>query len=155
MPATEPGSSIMPGKVNPVIPEALNLVAAQVIGNDAAIGMCGSLGQLELNIMKPVIAYDHHQSIEIQANGSRNLAEKCISGITADRQRSYGYADRSLMIVTSITPHIGYDNAAKVAKKAMAENKSIREVILEEKILPKEKLDQVLDLKKMTKGGRA
>jgi fumarate hydratase, class II len=155
MPATEPGSSIMPGKVNPVIPEAVNLIAAQVIGNDAAIAMCGSLGQLELNIMMPVIAYDLLQSIEILANGSRVLSEKCVSGITADKERCYSYADRSLMIVTSITPHIGYDNAAKVAKKAMAENKSIREVILEEKILPKEKLDQVLDLKKMTKGGRA
>ena len=155
MPATEPGSSIMPGKVNPVIPEAVNLVAAQVIGNDAAIAMCGSLGQLELNIMMPVIAYDLLQSIEILANGSKVLSEKCVSGITADKERCYSYADRSLMIVTSITPHVGYDNAAKVAKKAMAENKSIREVILEEKILPKEKLDQVLDLKKMTKGGRA
>jgi fumarate hydratase, class II len=155
MPATEPGSSIMPGKVNPVIPEAVNLVAAQVMGNDAAIVMCGSLGQLELNIMMPVIAYDLLQSIEILANSSRVLSEKCVSGITADKERCYSYADRSLMIVTSITPHVGYDNAAKVAKKAMAENKSIREVILEEKILPKEKLDQVLDLKKMTKGGRA
>ena len=155
MPATEPGSSIMPGKVNPVIPEAVNLVAAQVIGNDAAIAVCGSLGQLELNIMMPVIAYDLLQSIEILANGSKVLSEKCVSGITADKERCYSYADRSLMIVTSITPHVGYDNAAKVAKKAMAENKSIREVILEEKTLPKGKLDQVLDLKKMTKGGRA
>ncbi len=155
MPATEPGSSIMPGKVNPVIPEAVNMVAAQVIGNDAAIAVCGSLGQLELNIMMPVIAYDLLQSIEILANGARVLSEKCISGITADRERCYGYADRSLMVVTAITPHIGYDNAAKVAKKAIAQNKSIRQVILEEKILTKEKLDEVLDLKKMTKGGRA
>src|SRR5216117_4614366 len=155
LPAMEPGSSIMPGKVNPVIPEALGLVAAQVYGNDAAIGVCGSLGQLELNIMMPVIAYDLLQSIEILANGSRVLGEKCISGITADRERCYNYADRSLMVVTAITPHIGYDNAAKVAKKAIAENKSVRQVILEEKILPKEKLDEILDLKKMTKGGRA
>jgi len=155
IPATEPGSSIMPGKVNPVIPEAVNLIAAQVIGNDAAITVCGSLGQLELNIMMPVIAYDLLQSIEILANGSRVLGEKCISGITADRERCYNYADRSLMVVTAITPHIGYDNAAKVAKKAIAENKSVRQVILEEKILPKEKLDEILDLKKMTKGGRA
>ncbi len=155
MPATEPGSSIMPGKVNPVIPEAVNLIAAQVIGNDAAIAVCGSLGQLELNIMMPVIAYDLLQSIEILANGSRVLSEKCVLGITADRERCYSYADRSLMVVTAITPHIGYDNAAKVAKKAVADNKSVRQVILEEKILPKEKLDEVLDLKKMTKGGRA
>ncbi len=155
LPATEPGSSIMPGKVNPVIPEAISLVAAQVIGNDAAIAVCGALGQLELNIMMPVIAYDLLQSIEILANGSRVLAEKCVDGITADRQRSWDYADRSLMVVTAVTPHIGYDNAAKVAKKAMAENKSIRQVILEMGLLSKEKLDQVLDLKKMTKGGRA
>jgi aspartate ammonia-lyase len=130
-------------------------VAAQVIGNDAAITVCGSLGQLELNIMMPVIAYDLLQSIEILANGSRVLSERCVSGITADRERCYSYADRSLMVVTAITPHVGYDNAAKVAKKAIAENKSVREVILEEKILPKEKVDEVLDLKKMTKGGRA
>ncbi len=155
MPATEPGSSIMPGKVNPVIPEAVNLIAAQVFGNDAAVAVCGSLGQLELNIMMPVIAYDLLQSIEILANGSRVLSEKCVSGITADRERCYSYADRSLMVVTAITPHIGYDNAAKVAKKAVADNKSVRQVILEEKILSKEKLDEVLDLKKMTKGGRA
>src|SRR2546425_2198883 len=155
MPATEPGSSIMPGKVNPVIPEALNLIAAQVIGNDAAITVCGSLGQLELNIMMPVIAYDLLQSIEILANGSKVLAEKCVSGITADRKRLWDYADRSLMVVTAVTPHIGYDNAAKVARKAIGENKSIRQVILEEKLLSNEKLDAILDLKKMTKGGRA
>ncbi len=154
IPATEPGSSIMPGKVNPVIPEAVNLVAAQVMGNDAAIAVCGALGQLELNLMMPVIAYDLLQSIEILANGSKVLAQKCVEGITADRQRCMDYADRSLMVVTAVTPHIGYDNAAKVAKKAMAENKSIRQVILEEGLLSKDKLDQVLDLKKMTKGGR-
>jgi len=155
LPATEPGSSIMPGKVNPVIPEAVNLVAAQVMGNDAAISICGALGQLELNIMMPVIAYDLLQSVDILANGSKVLAEKCVSGITADRQRCLDYADRSLMVVTAVTPQIGYDNAARVAKKAIAENKSIRQVILEEKLLSREKLDQVLDLKKMTKGGRA
>ena len=155
MPATEPGSSIMPGKVNPVIPEAINLVAAQVMGNDAAIALCGALGQLELNTMMPVIAYDLLQSVEILANGAKVLAEKCVQGITADRQRCWDHADRSLMVVTATTPHIGYDNAAKVAKKAIAENKSIRQVILEDKILTKDKLDQVLDLKKMTKGGRA
>src|SRR5437870_7840134 len=108
MPATEPGSSIMPGKVNPVIPEAVNLIAAQVIGNDAAITICGSLGQLELNIMMPVIAYDLLLSIEILANGSRVLSEKCVSGITADRERCYNYADRSLMVGTAVTPHSGY-----------------------------------------------
>ncbi len=155
LPPMEPGSSIMPGKVNPVIPEALGLVAAQVYGNDTAINVCGSLGQLELNVMMPVIAYDLLQSIEILANGSRILGEKCVGGITADKKRLHDYAERTLMMVTRLTPIIGYDNAAKIAKKAMAENKPLREVVLEEGILPKEKLDEVLDLKKMTKGGRA
>ena len=155
LPAMEPGSSIMPGKVNPVIPEALGLVAAQVYGNDTAIGICGSLGQLELNVMMPVIAYDLLQSIQILANGSRILGEKCVAGITADKKRAMEYAERTLMLVTTLTPKIGYDNAAKIAKRAIVENKSLREVLLEEKILPKDKLDEALDLKKMTKGGRA
>jgi fumarate hydratase class II len=155
LPAMEPGSSIMPGKVNPVIPEALGLVAAQVYGNDAAIGICGSLGQLELNVMMPVIAYDLLQSIEILANGSRILGEKCVAGITADKNRCLDYGERTLMTVTTLTPKIGYDNAAKITKKAIAENKSLRQVLLEEGILPKDKLDEILDLKKLTKGGRA
>ncbi len=155
LPAMEPGSSIMPGKVNPVIPEALGLVAAQVYGNDAAIAVCGSLGQLELNVMMPVIAYNLLQSIEILANGSRILGEKCVAGITADRKRCLDYAERTLMMVTRLTPKIGYDNAAKIAKRAMAENKSLRQIVLEEGVLRKGELDEVLDLKKMTKGGRA
>src|SRR5437667_8127048 len=101
LPVMEPGSSIMPGKVNPVIPEALNLVAAQVYGNDTAIGLCGSLGQLELNVMMPVIAYDLLQSIEILANGSRILGEKCVMGINAEKKRCMDYAERTLMMVTS------------------------------------------------------
>ncbi|HZY94463.1 MAG TPA: class II fumarate hydratase [Candidatus Bathyarchaeia archaeon] len=155
LPAMEPGSSIMPGKVNPVIPEALGLIAAKVYGNDTSIGICGSLGQLELNTMMPVIAYDLLQSIEILANGSRILGEKCVAGIAVDKKRCLEYAERTLMMVTRLTPIIGYDNATKIAKKAMAENKSLRQVVLEQGILPKEKLDEVLDLKKMTKGGRA
>lgn len=155
LPAMEPGSSIMPGKVNPVIPEALGLVAAQVYGNDTAIGICGQLGQLELNVMMPVIAYDLLQSIEILANGSRILGEKCVAGITADKKRAMEYAERTLMTVTSLTPKIGYDNAAKITKKAIAENKSLRQVLTEEGTMPKEKLDEILNLRKMTKGGRA
>jgi fumarate hydratase, class II len=154
LPPMEPGSSIMPGKVNPVIPEALGLVAAQVYGNDAAIAVCGSMGQLELNVMMPVIAYGILQSIEILANGSRILGEKCVAGITVDKERALEYAERTLMIVTRLTPKIGYDNAARIAKKAMADNKSLREVVIEEGVLPKDKVDEILDLKKMTKGGR-
>jgi fumarate hydratase class II len=105
--------------------------------------------------MMPVIAYNLLQSIEILANASRVFGEKCVAGITADRKRCLDYAERTLMMVTRLTPKIGYDDAAKIAKKAMAENKSLREVVLEEGILPKDKLDEILDLKKMTKGGRA
>ncbi len=155
IPATQPGSSVMPGKVNPVIPEAVTLVASQVIGNDTAITTCGALGQLELNIMMPVIAYDLLQSVEILASSSKLFAERSINGITADKEKCLEYAEKSLALVTAVAPVIGYDNAAKIYKKAMAENKPIRQAILEEKILPKEKLDQVLDLKRMTKGGRA
>ena len=108
------------------------------------MGICGSLGQLELNVMMPVIAYDLLQSIQILANGSRILGEKCIAGITADKKRALEYAERTLMLITTLTPKIGYDNAAKIAKRAISENKSLREVLLEEKILPKDKLDETL-----------
>ncbi len=154
IPAAQPGSSAMPGKVNPVIPEAVTLVAAKVVGNDASIATCGLFGQLELNIMMPVIAYDLLESIEILSSSSKLFGEKCVKGITADRQRCLEYAEKSLALVTAVAPVIGYDNAAKIAKKAVAENKPVRQAILEEKILPKEKLDEVLDLKRMTRGGR-
>jgi len=103
----------------------------------------------------PVIAYDLLQSVEILATSSKLFAERSINGITADKEKCLEYAEKSLALVTAVAPVIGYDNAAKIYKKAMAENKPIRQAILEEKILPKEKLDQVLDLKRMTKGGRA
>ncbi|HZD13002.1 MAG TPA: class II fumarate hydratase, partial [Candidatus Binatus sp.] len=154
IPAAQPGSSAMPGKVNPVIPEAVNLVAAQVIGNDTAITTCGAFGQLELNIMMPVIAYNLLESIEILSSSTKLLGEKCVNGITADKTRLLDYAEKSLALVTAVAPAIGYDNAAKIAKKAVAENKPVRQAILEEKLLPKEKLDHVLNLKRMTKGGR-
>ena len=154
IPAAQPGSSAMPGKVNPVIPEAVTLVAAKVVGNDTSITTCGSFGQLELNIMMPVIAYDLLESIEILSTSSKLFGEKCVKGIIADRQKCLEYAEKSLALVTAVAPAIGYDNAAKIAKKAVAENKPVRQAILEEKILPKEKLDEVLDLKRMTRGGR-
>lgn len=154
LPAVQPGSSIMPGKVNPVIPESVNMVAAQIIGNDSTITIAGQSGQLELNTMMPVLAYNLVQSIELEAVAATVLAEKCIRGITANIERCKEYAESSLALVTSIAPSIGYDKAAKVVKKALKERKTIREVILEEGILTNEKLAKVLDAKKLTKGGR-
>lgn len=154
LPATQPGSSIMPGKVNPVVPESVNMVMAQVMGNDCTIAIAGQAGQLELNTMMPVIAYNLLQSIEISSNASRILAEKCVSGITADAERCKEYAERSLALVTAIAPEIGYDKAAAVFKRALKENKSIRQAIVDEGILTREEVDRILDLRKLTKGGR-
>jgi fumarate hydratase class II len=145
LPAIQPGSSIMPGKVNPVIPEALNMVAAKVIGNDATITVAGLNGSLDLNVMMPVIAYALIESIEILASGCRVLAE-CVAGIEADRERCRAYGESSLALVTVLAPTIGYDAAAAVAKRVLAEGKSVREVLLEEKLVELAKLDEMLDL---------
>jgi fumarate hydratase class II len=153
LPAVQPGSSIMPGKVNPVIPEAVSMVCAQVIANDLAITIAGQSGTLELNTMMPLIAYNLLQSIEIEAKAAELFADKCVAGITADRERCGELAERSLALATAIAPSIGYDRAAKLVKRAQEEKKSIREVMLEEGV-PKEEVDRLLDLAKMTKGGR-
>jgi fumarate hydratase class II len=155
LPATQPGSSIMPGKVNPVIPEAVNQVAAQIIGNDLTITIAGQAGQLELNTMMPLIAYNLLQSLQLAANAVRTLAEKCIPGITADVERCRQYAERSMALVTAIAPVIGYDHAARIAKKAVASKKTIRQLLKEEGVVPPAKVDDILDLLKLTRGGRA
>jgi fumarate hydratase class II len=153
LPAVQPGSSIMPGKVNPVIPESVNMVCAQVIGNDLTITISGQCGTLELNTMMPLIAFNMLQSIEIEANAARNLAEKCVSGIRANRERCMELAEKSSALATAVAPSIGYDRAAKIVKKAQEENKTIRQVMLEEGI-SKDEVDRILDLRKMTRGGR-
>jgi fumarate hydratase class II len=155
LPALQPGSSIMPGKVNPVIPEAVRMVAAQVIGNDLVITLAGQGGELELNVMMPIIAYNLLQSISIEANAAKALGEKCVAGVKADRDRCLRYAEGSAALVTAISPIVGYDLAAKLARKALAEGRSIREILIEEKILSREELDKVLDLRRMAAGGRA
>jgi len=152
LPAVQPGSSIMPGKVNPVIPESVNMVCAQVVGNDLAITIAGQSGTLELNTMMPLIAYDLLQSIEIEANAAELLASKCVSGIRANRRKCAEFAEKSSALATAIAPSVGYDRAAKLVKKARDEDKTMREVMVEEG-LPKEEVDKILDLKKMTKGG--
>jgi fumarate hydratase class II len=145
IPSLQPGSSIMPGKVNPVIAEAVIQVAAQVIGNDTAITMGGQAGNFELNVMLPVIGYNLLQSISTLAAVTQVFNEKCIAGITASRETCAAYIEKSLALVTALVPEIGYDKAAEIAKKAYATGKTIREVALEEKILSEEQLDDLLN----------
>ncbi len=152
LPAIQPGSSIMPGKVNPVIPEAINMVAAKVIGNDLTISLAGQMGNLDLNTMMPVIAYCLLESITIMAKANKSLA-KCVDGIKPNRERCLSYAENTVGLITVLSPIIGYDNAAKIAKKSMKTGKTIKELVIKEKLLPKEKVDIILNLKKLTRGG--
>ena len=154
LPAIQPGSSIMPGKINPVIPEAVNMVAAKIIGNDVTITQAGLNGNLELNVMMPVIAYSLLESIELATNACKVFSEKCIDGITARVEACLKYAESTVALITVLAPAIGYDNAAKIAKKSMAGGKSIRELVVEEGILSKEEVSKILDLNKIVHGGR-
>ncbi len=143
IPSLQPGSSIMPGKVNPVIPEAVIQVAAQVMGNDITIMIGGQSGNFELNVMLPVIAYNLLQSIDLLASAIKLLAEKCISGITANREKCASNVEKSLAMATYLVPHLGYDKAASIADRAHETGKSIIEVVLEEKILPENKIKEI------------
>ena len=156
LPDLQPGSSIMPGKVNPVLCEAVCQVVAQVIGNDAAVGFAGAAGNFELNVMLPVIARNVLESIRLIANVSRVFADKCISGIEANVERCREYAESSPSIVTPLNHYVGYDEAAKIAKQALAERKTIRQVVierghLESGAITESKLDEVLDVLSMTR----
>jgi fumarate hydratase class II len=153
LPDLQPGSSIMPGKVNPVVPEAVCQVVAQVYGNDAAVAFGGAAGNLELNVMLPVIGRNLLESIRLLSTVSRTFADKCIVGIEADVERCRNYALSSPSIGTSLNPYIGYEEAAKVIKQSLAENKTLREVVLERKLLSEEEVDRALDVMAMTKGG--
>ncbi len=147
IPTVQPGSSIMPGKVNPVIAESMLMVCAQVIGYDATIAWCAAAGNFELNIMMPVMAYDLLQSIELLASSSRNFAEKLVDGLEVDRARAESFVEQSLAMVTSLAPEIGYDKAAALAKEAYASGRTIREVAREKSGLPEERLNELLDPK--------
>jgi len=149
LPETQPGSSIMPGKVNPVIPESLIQVCAQVIGSDAAITLGGLSGNFELNVMMPLIAHNLLQSIHLLANGVDNFSRRCIEGLEADRERCEEMIEKSLALATALTPKIGYDEAARIAKKAYDQRKTIRQVVEEEGILSKEELNRWLDPRSM------
>jgi len=142
LPENEPGSSIMPGKVNPTQVEALTMVAAQVMGNHVTITFAGSQGQFELNVMKPVIIYNLLQSIRLLADVARSFTDHCVAGITANRERIAELVQRSLMLVTALNPHIGYDKAAEVAKKAHAEGKSLKEAAVALGYLSSEEFDR-------------
>ncbi len=155
LPDLQPGSSIMPGKVNPVLPEATLMVAAQVIGNDATVAFAGSQGNFELNVMFPVIAQNLLESIRLLANVSRLLADRCIDGIEADVQRCKDFAESSPSIVTPLNRYIGYEEAAAVAKQALKQGKTIKAVVLERGhvengTLTADQLDAALDVLSMT-----
>ncbi len=145
LPEVQPGSSIMPGKVNPVIAESLLMVCAQVIGNDATIVWCAAAGNFELNVMMPVMAYSLLDSIELLANGARNFALKLVDGLEANRERAEGFVEQSLAMATVLAPEIGYDKAAALAKEAYATGRTIREVAREKSGLPEERLNELLD----------
>jgi fumarate hydratase class II len=153
LPPVQPGSSIMPGKVNPSIPEMVNMVCYQAIGNDVTIATAAEAGQLELNVMMPVIAHNLLVTIQLLTNASRVLAERCVEGIEADRAQSEHWLERSPALVTALAPKIGYEAAAKLAKEALAKNVTVRQLVMEKGLLKGKDLDEVLDLLAMTELG--
>ncbi len=150
LPPVQPGSSIMPGKYNPVIAEMTSMVSFQVMGYDQAIALAAQGGQLELNVMMPLVAYDLIHSIEILGNTLQTLTDRCLREITAKRDRCQNYAEASLALVTALNPHIGYLNAAALAKESLETGKSLRELVLEKNLMTEEALAQVLNLEDMS-----
>jgi fumarate hydratase class II len=153
LPALQPGSSIMPGKVNPVVPEAAAMVAAQVIGNDATITVAGQSGNFQLNVMLPVVAYNLLQSIELLSNAARALADAAIAGMKVNEQRVNQALERNPILITALNPVIGYEAGAKIAKQAYAESRAVREVAAEQTNLSPAELERLLDPRELTKGG--
>ncbi len=151
LPAVQPGSSIMPGKVNPVMAEMLNMAAYQVLGNDATITYASQAGQLELNVMMPVIAYNLLHAIQVIANGVRAFTNRALEGIEADRERCRSFVEWSTAMATALSPQIGYHRAAEIARQAFAEGKTVRDVAIQEGILNDEELDDLLDADRMTR----
>ena len=149
LPEVQPGSSIMPGKVNPVIAESVAMVAAQIMGNDTTIAIAGQSGNFELNVMLPLIAYNLLQSIELLANAADNLTDQCVAGIEAT-VRGPELVEQGLMLATALAPVVGYDKAAEISKEAYKTGKTIREVARENTDLSEEKLDELLDARHMT-----
>ena len=150
LPALQPGSSIMPGKINPVIPELAAMVSFQVVGNDVAVAMAVQAGQLELNVMMPTMAYSVMQSITILTNMLRQFTEKCVSGITANENRCNFYVQATVSLATALNPYIGYAKAAEIAKEAVATGQSIIEIARAKKLLSEEEIKEILDPGRMT-----
>ena len=153
LPSLQPGSSIMPGKVNPVISEMMMQVSSQVIGNDAAVTWGGANGNFELNVMMPLIAHNLLESIDLLASGATVMREKMVEGIQADAERAQWLLEQNVIIITALVPVIGYDRSAEVAKKAFAEGRGVRDVALEMGVLGEDELNAALDLRPMTEGG--
>ena len=153
LPATQPGSSIMPGKVNPVMCESMMMVCAQVFGNDTCITWAGANGNFELNVMMPVMAHDVLESIRLLANSADAFAEKCVTGIVANRERCQELVELSMAMVTSLAPKIGYDRAAEIAKESAKTGKTVRELCAEKNVLPEAELNRILDPVSMTEPG--
>ena len=144
LPPMQAGSSIMPGKVNPVIPEVVNQIAFEVIGNDVTVSFAAEAGQLQLNAFEPIIAHSLFKSVTHLSKGCLTLAERCVSGITANRERLRASVENSIGVVTALNPYIGYANATEVAQQALMTGKSVYDLVLEKKLLSKEKLDEIL-----------
>ncbi|GED12551.1 aspartate ammonia-lyase [Aneurinibacillus migulanus] len=153
LPARQPGSSIMPGKVNPVMAEVINQIAFQVIGNDNTICLASEAGQLELNVMEPVLVFNLLQSISIMNNGFRVFREYCVQGITANEEKLKEYVEKSVGVITAVNPHLGYETAARIAREAILTGKSVRELCLYYNVLTEEELDLILDPYEMTDPG--
>jgi len=153
LPAVQPGSSIMPGKVNPVMAESLCQVCAQVIGNDAAIVIGGQSGSLELNVMIPVMAHNLLESIQILSTVCSEFTDRCVRGITADEERARHNAEATAALATALAPVIGYDKAAELAKRSLKENRTLRELVVEEDLVDKDEIDRILDFRAMTEPG--
>ncbi|WP_160719180.1 aspartate ammonia-lyase [Bacillus sp. USDA818B3_A] len=155
LPPRQPGSSIMPGKVNPVMPELINQIAFQVIGNDHTICLASEAGQLELNVMEPVLVFNLLQSISIMNNGFRSFTDYCLKGIEANEARLKEYVEKSVGLITAVNPHLGYEVAARIAREAIVSGKSVRELCLKYDVLTEEELDLILNPFEMTKPGIA
>ena len=153
LPPMQPGSSIMPGKVNPVIPEVVNQICYQIIGNDVTISMAAEGGQLQLNVMEPIILYNLLRSIDMLARGCRTLAKRCVSGITANEEVCRRNVEQSIGLVTALTPTIGYERAAKIAKEALASGRGVGELALEKGYMTEEELEEILKPENMLKQG--
>ncbi|MPM31015.1 Aspartate ammonia-lyase [bioreactor metagenome] len=150
----QPGSSIMPGKVNPVIPEVVNQIAYKVIGNDLTVTMASEAGQLQLNVMEPIIAYSLMENIEMLINGINTLRSKCISGITANQDRCRDMVLNSIGLVTALNPYLGYEDSTRVAAEALRTGKGVYDIVLENKLIAQEELDEILKPENMIRPRR-